>query len=170
MENEYQSGDFTLAWGRGSSWSGMDHHLWCDLVRRFVTNYCDAISFDCVATADQITDLSVFEEHQPAYVKLAEYCPNSIPMTADPETFTLQVAKFSFDTWIASLLLEEDFGYWHVSNLGSHADEILFWRGERLFVHVIPWEGIVYFNGITLEQLKELKSVSEDIGPNLFSR
>ena len=171
MEAEYQSGDFVLAHSSVGTWGGVSDHLWRDIVQRFAVKYCNAISFDCIATAGEVTELTVFSDHQPSYIDNAEYQPNSIPMTAiDSAKFTNTVARFTFDNWIASLLITEPFSNWHCSNDGCHADEIVLWRGNLLAVHAIPWEGIVYFNSLTLEQLRSLKTVSPEIGPNLYSR
>ena len=107
----------------------------------------------------------------PKHIGDHEFKPNSIPGdTADPENYRQPVAVFEFDEWIAALMLKEPLNRWCCSNDGIHADELLFWSKGIAKLHAIPWEGLAYFDQLTLEELRLLKDSDGRIQEHLYSQ
>ena len=155
---------------RGSSWDFIPDDLWRNIVKRFATKYCNGVSFDSVATADEITRLSVFSDHKPTHIGDASYTPISVPLSVkSPETYQHSVALFQFDEWIASLILEQPFNTWSAGNDGADADEIVFWSDERMKLHAIPYEGQAYFDNLTGDERQCLVEADRRIDRNLHA-
>jgi len=147
---EYSAGDFQLIFDlRGGNWSMVPDYVWRSILLRFASKICSEVSFDCVTFPDEIQKLTVFNEHS---------------------RYRVAVSKFEFNEWIASLILQEPLNRWCCSNDGIHADELLFWTDGKIKLHAIPWEGIAYFNSLTLEELQLLKRCDSELQHHLYSR
>ena len=155
---------------RGSSWDLIPDVMWRNIVQRFAAVVCDAISFDTVAAAEDISRLEVFTDHAPVYIENASYRRIAIPFgVTDRETYQHAVAKFHFDEWIASLLIQQPINTWAAGNDGADADELVFWRGGTLKVQAVPYEGHIYFDNLSGDEKRHLTNADKRIESNLHA-
>lgn len=153
---------------RGSSWDFIPNQMWTSILFRFAVPSCDGVSFDCVATPDQISSLDAFDEYQPTFLRCDAYRPFDCPLESDPQTYRQPVAVFGFDQWIAQLIGRTDFNAWNAANEGSNADELVFWSGSSVKLHAIPYEGQMYFQDLTPEERKRLLECDGEIAKHLY--
>lgn len=155
---------------RVSSWDFIPDDMWHNILQRFAAKVCDGVSFDLVATAEDITRLSVFSDHAPAHIGHVSYTPISVPLSAkNPETYQHSVALFQFDEWIASLIVEQPLNTWGAGNDGADVDELVFWAGDRMKLQAIPYEGQVYFENLTRDERQCLIGADGRIEQNLHA-
>lgn len=153
---------------RGSCWDLIPNQMWTSILFRFAVPSCNGVSFDCVATPNQISSLDAFEEHQPDFLRCDEYRPFDFPIESDLQTYRQPVAVFGFDQWIAQLIARTDFNAWNAANDGSNADELVFWSGSGVKLHAIPYEGQMYFYELTAVERKRLIECDTEIAKHLY--
>ena len=154
---------------RGSSWDFIPNEMWRSILFRFAVPTCDGVSFDSVTAQSGIQRFNAFTDHQPAFVRNDEYRPYSYPVDADTETYRKSVAVFQFDRWTAELMSHTDFNAWNVGNVGSDADEIVFWVGLVVKLHAIPYEGQAYFHDLTATERELLLTADTSITQHLHA-
>ena len=153
---------------RGYTWDFIPNQMWTSILFRFAVPSCDGVSFDCIATPDQISSLDAFAEHQPEFLRSDKYRPFDCPMNSDPQAYRRPVAVFDFDLWIAQLISHTDFNAWNAANDGSNADELMFWSGLAVKLHAIPYEGQAYFHDLTAVERKRLLECDTEIEKHLY--
>jgi len=154
---------------RGSSWDFIPNDLWGHVVQRFAAECCDAISFDTVVAAEDVSQLAIFFEYSPQFIGQTYFQPALIPGTVrNPDTYKQAISLFRFDKWIARLLLQEGVNAWSRGNEGS-ADELVFWSGENIKIHAVPCEGQIFFDNLTNDERRYVTAVDPRIRPNLYA-
>lgn len=109
-----------------------------------------------------------FIDFQPEYIGVKHYGPYSISSEVkDPKNYRHSLPTFEFNEYIAQLLLEVPFGYWHVGNEDTPADELIFWKNDQEKVLAIPYEGMIYFYELTVEERDQLVGIDPRIKTNL---
>lgn len=155
---------------RGSSWDYIPDDMWQNIVQRFAAKVCDRVSFDSVASPEDLSRLSVFADHSPAYFGQTSYQPNSIPLSAgDLDSYRQDVATFQFDEWVASLIVQRPLNSWNAANEGADVDELVFWDGDDIKLQAIPYEGHAYFFDLTQDERRRLIECDGRIESNLFA-
>jgi hypothetical protein len=92
-----------------------------------------------------------------------------VPLTVkSPDSYRHTVALFSFDAWIASLIDQQPFNAWNIGNGDAPVDELLFWAGDHMRIHAIPYEGQIYFDNLTPEEFQLLIMADKRIQSNLY--
>ena len=155
---------------RGSSWDYIPDDLWEYIVRGFVSKNCDSFSMDCLSSKEDIIKVEPFIDFQPVCIGVKYYGPYSIPSEVkDPQSYRHSLPAFEFNEYIAQLLLKVPFGYWNVENEDTPADELIFWRDDQEKVLAIPYEGMIYFYELTIEERDQLVRIDPRIKTNLRS-
>lgn len=150
------------------SWDFMPNDLWEYLVRNFLIDTCDSFSLDCIAEASEISKVSPFFDYQPNYLGQKKYAPYSVPSHVNkPKDYMHELPTFEFNGYIATQILEVEFGCWCVSNDDTPADEMIFWQGDQEKVLAVPYEGMIYFSNLTVDERAKLLSIDPRIKSNL---
>ena len=145
------------------AWNGLPHDVWTGIMRRFLVPLCNGIAFNPVSCASELDAFDIFSESRrpKERYRIDIELRRAFPATSIDRRCTSSV--FEFDENVGERMLARPLELWSVSNPGTHADEILFFQGERLVLVADTVDHVIAVYALSSKEVARLLAVDARI-------